>query len=245
MDVRKLSKSAFALALTAGLVLGAAQTATAGTDAGRLSDAELVAIAQSQNEDALSTLSDESLQRLVELSAEDPNRSTEEASFSLASVDGRTPSAAEIAEFDEAIGSASTLEEADSRIADLQGDSGSLLATAAAVCKNGSYSRVATNGLGNSLYKSFINVTYCQNSGTMTSTKISSTGGQTLWLGWSWEGTTNKGNRVISNVAKNFSQNHFRYAVFQVGVIQNVYPCIALDYKVNNNFADGSARCSA
>ena len=79
----------------------------------------------------------------------------------------------------------------------------------------------------------------------MTSTKISSTAGQTSWIGWGWEGTVNKGNRVISNMAKNFSQNHFRYAVFQVGVIQNVYPCISLDYRVNNNFADGSSRCSA
>lgn len=206
-----------------------------------LTDQEIMKIAAKNDPSLLGSLNPADLKRLNDLSVVDPSKTSTTGSVELASVEGRTPTGAEISAFN-----ASTATEQASAISPKEISEMLTTSVVAAATKCLTYTQTieSKNVLGMGLWRHWIQVYYCHNGSTLSTMKLS-TWGKTYFVGWTFEGTKTKQSAYNStkSVGYNYVQNHFRYAVFQVGTIQNVYPCLHAQVSSNGGALGWGTGC--
>jgi len=120
--------------------------------------------------------------------------------------------------------------------------------TLAIVCRNYTRTWTSSNSTGNQLYSYWLQLQVCGNN-SLSSYAVLSQGGNTSWVGWTYEGIVGSSSGIVSGEAHSYAQYHFRLAILQVGTIQDTYPCGSLDSSGINSFgnmvikATPTARC--
>ena len=110
-------------------------------------------------------------------------------------------------------------------------------------CNTATRTLSSYGGVGNKLYSEWLQVKVC-GSGSISSYSIISRGGNVYWPGWTYEGPLGQAIGKFGSEVHSYSQYHFRYAVLQVGTIQNTYPCVSLDFNANlTTKASPTSRC--
>jgi hypothetical protein len=185
------------LAIALSLSVGFPAQASGG-EHGELSDSELTSIALAGDPGVLEGLSAANLKRLIKLSALDTSKTAAALTIQVPPR-GAIPNGEQIDAIEQAVGGVD--------ITFAHEPSGAMnasqFATMASGCYLGSYSRYGKNAVGANLYRYWIEIRFCMSGSTVTSTQILSTGGETYWLGWSYDRLVGKWSAIISNQGRN------------------------------------------
>jgi len=97
---------------------------------------------------------------------------------------------------------------------------------------------------GNTLYTYYHVGHWCSSGSSVTSARVSDSGGETSTPGWSYKGVVASGSRVVSNEGRSYTKHKFVLSVAGI-TLQTSTPCARVRGKSNGtSTADGTCGVS-